>query len=55
MMIKRNFVYRDFNRTIEDDKKLNVIPRLSETTVAIEIYHPIKDYVIGWSIRPMYE
>lgn len=46
-------INRDFTRTITDDFKLNVEPRLGSWKEAIPIY--FEDTIIAWKIQNIYE
>jgi hypothetical protein len=50
-------VNRSFNRTEEDDFKLNVQPRLSDFKEAVPIYHYANGeaVIVGWRIQDQYE
>lgn len=54
-------IYRDFNRSEEDDFKLNVSPYLGNTLEAVPLYsltaEPVsrQKILIGWKIQLRYE
>jgi hypothetical protein len=45
------FINRDYNLTEVEDFKLNVVKHLGQFDVAVCIYHPTEEYVLGWKIQ----
>lgn len=46
--------YRQYNRTENDDLKLNVLPYLDKTSEAIPFYST-EGVLLGWKIKSRYE
>lgn len=50
------FINRDYNRTVEDDWKLNVQPMMNKNAtgidmISIEVYTD-DGHLIGWNVKP---
>ncbi len=48
------FINRDWTRTEKDDWKLNVQPRLGETSESVAVYDN-EGNVVGWKIQGRFE